>query len=75
MSCPYCATLTPRSTSFSMLAPSTSFNGKERAIREMIRVAKPGMKIVMVDETERVVKSMYEKMPIVRWYYRGVPRR
>jgi ubiquinone/menaquinone biosynthesis C-methylase UbiE len=39
------------------------FNDKERAIREMIRVAKPGTKSVISDETEKLVKGMYEKSP------------
>jgi len=33
------------------------FNDKARAINEMIRVAKPGTKILIVDETERQAKS------------------
>ena len=47
------------------------FNDKAGAVREMIRVAKPGTKIVIVDETEKVVKQQYEKMPVVGKYYRN----
>jgi ubiquinone/menaquinone biosynthesis C-methylase UbiE len=47
------------------------FNDKERAIREMIRVAKPGAKIVIVDETEEAVKKGYERTPVIRDFYKG----
>jgi len=46
------------------------FNDKAGAIREMIRVARPGTKIVIVDETEKVVKEQYEKMPLVGKYFK-----
>jgi ubiquinone/menaquinone biosynthesis C-methylase UbiE len=42
------------------------FNDKARAIAEIIRVAKPGTKIVIVDETEKVVKDVHEKSPLNR---------
>jgi len=45
------------------------FNDRARAIAEMIRVAKPKTKVVIVDETEKVVKEMYEKAPITRRYF------
>ena len=38
------------------------FNDQEAAIQEMIRVAKPGSKILIVDETDEGI-SHYEKMP------------
>jgi len=47
------------------------FNDKARAIEEMIRVAKPGTKIVIVDETEKVVRGDYRKNPFTRKYYQG----
>jgi len=47
------------------------FNDRAGAIREMIRVAKPGTKIAIVDETEKVVKSQYERWPILRNYFRA----
>lgn len=34
------------------------FSGKKRAIDEMIRVARPGCKIVIADESERVARSV-----------------
>ena len=46
------------------------FNDKARAIEEMIRVAKPDTKVVIVDETEKVVKHIYEKTPLTRKYFR-----
>ena len=47
------------------------FNDKARAIEEMIRVAKPGTKIVISDETEKVVTGGYQKNPLTRSYFRG----
>ncbi|CAM3402312.1 MULTISPECIES: class I SAM-dependent methyltransferase [Saccharibacillus] len=41
------------------------FNDGAQAVREMIRVAKPGTKIVIVDETERLASGTYEKIPFV----------
>jgi ubiquinone/menaquinone biosynthesis C-methylase UbiE len=45
------------------------FNDRARAIAEMIRVAKPGTKVVIVDETEKVVKEIYEKTPFTKKYF------
>jgi ubiquinone/menaquinone biosynthesis C-methylase UbiE/uncharacterized protein YbaR (Trm112 family) len=45
------------------------FNDRARAINEMIRVAKPGTKVVIVDETEKVVKEIYEKTPFTKKYF------
>jgi len=36
------------------------FNDRAKAIREMIRVAKPGSLLLIADETEKHVKSFYE---------------
>lgn len=47
------------------------FNDKARAIREMIRVAKPGTKVVVVDETDKTVSGLYAKNPLTRKYYQG----
>ena len=46
------------------------FNDKARAIQEMVRVARPGTKIVIVDETEKAVKGVYERSPITARYFR-----
>ena len=37
------------------------FNDRAKAIREMIRVAKPGSLLLIADETEEHVKNVYEK--------------
>ena len=42
------------------------FTDKLRAIREMIWVARPGTKIVIVDETERTIRQTYQRTPIVK---------
>jgi ubiquinone/menaquinone biosynthesis C-methylase UbiE len=39
------------------------FNDRAKAIREMIRVAKPGSRLLIADETEKHVKGVYEKGP------------
>lgn len=46
------------------------FNDEAVAIQEMIRVAKPRTKILIVDETEKVVKGQYEKTPVIGKYYK-----
>ena len=47
------------------------FNDRAKAIREMIRVAKPGSRILIADETEEHVKDMYERGPITSGYYKN----
>jgi ubiquinone/menaquinone biosynthesis C-methylase UbiE/uncharacterized protein YbaR (Trm112 family) len=47
------------------------FNDKEEAICEMIRVAKGGTRIVIVDEEEKVVKTAYERIPFVKRYFQN----
>ncbi len=42
------------------------FTDKVRAIKEMIWVAKPGTKIVIVDETERTIRENYQRTPGVQ---------
>ncbi|HEX4007072.1 MAG TPA: methyltransferase domain-containing protein [Acidobacteriaceae bacterium] len=39
------------------------FNNRSKAIREMIRVAKPGSLLLIADETEKHVKEVYERQP------------
>jgi ubiquinone/menaquinone biosynthesis C-methylase UbiE len=39
------------------------FNDRAAAIREMIRVAKPGTLLLIADETEKHVKEVFEKAP------------
>jgi ubiquinone/menaquinone biosynthesis C-methylase UbiE len=47
------------------------FNDKAKAIREMIRVAKPGSFLLIEDETEDYAKSTYERMPIASAYFKN----
>ena len=47
------------------------FSDRAKAIREMIRVAKPGTRILIADETEEYVKSAYERIPITRGYFKN----
>jgi ubiquinone/menaquinone biosynthesis C-methylase UbiE/uncharacterized protein YbaR (Trm112 family) len=47
------------------------FNDRAKAIREMIRVAKPGSRILVADETEEHVKSNYEKIPLTREFFKN----
>jgi ubiquinone/menaquinone biosynthesis C-methylase UbiE len=43
------------------------------AVQKMIRVAKPGVRIVIADETKGVVKSLYQKNPLTRSAYKDMP--
>ncbi len=45
------------------------FSDRAKAIREMIRVAKPGSHLMIEDETEEYVKSTYEKIPYTRSFF------
>lgn len=47
------------------------FNDRAKAIREMIRVAKPGTRILIADETELHVKDTYERIPVTRGYFKN----
>jgi ubiquinone/menaquinone biosynthesis C-methylase UbiE len=47
------------------------FSDRAKAIAEMIRVAKPGSKILIADETEEHVQAMYESGPITGSYYKN----
>lgn len=47
------------------------FDDKARAIREMIRVAKPGSRLLIADETEKLAKKIYERSPVTRGYFKG----
>jgi ubiquinone/menaquinone biosynthesis C-methylase UbiE len=46
------------------------FSDRAKAIREMIRVAKPGSLMLIADETEEHVKNSYERGPITRKYFK-----
>lgn len=45
------------------------FNDKEKAIHEMLRIAKSGTKLLISDETEKVRKT-YDKTPIAAKFYK-----
>ncbi len=47
------------------------FNDRAKAIAEMIRVARPGSKILIADETEEHVKDLYERGPITGGFYKN----
>jgi ubiquinone/menaquinone biosynthesis C-methylase UbiE len=47
------------------------FNDRAKAIREMIRVAKPGSRILIADETEKHVQEAYEKFPITGRFFKN----
>jgi ubiquinone/menaquinone biosynthesis C-methylase UbiE len=47
------------------------FNDRARALREMIRVARPGTRIVIADETEQAVQTVYERTPFVRRFFKS----
>jgi ubiquinone/menaquinone biosynthesis C-methylase UbiE len=44
------------------------FNDRAAAVREMIRVAKPGSKLIIVDETEELANK-YKKTPVAGDFY------
>lgn len=45
------------------------FSSPERAIKEMIWVARPGTRIVIVDETEKTVREDYQQNPTTKAYF------
>ena len=47
------------------------FNDKRRAISEMIRVAKPGTKIVIIDQADKLAEDVL-KVPIARSFFKGL---
>jgi ubiquinone/menaquinone biosynthesis C-methylase UbiE len=47
------------------------FNDKETAIKEMIRVAKPGTKVLISDETEKLIREQFDKYPFSERNYRN----
>ena len=49
------------------------FNDRAKAIREMIRVARPGSLLLIADETEKHVREVYEKSPGGLWKNRKEP--
>jgi ubiquinone/menaquinone biosynthesis C-methylase UbiE/uncharacterized protein YbaR (Trm112 family) len=43
------------------------------AVKEMLRVAKPGAMILIADETKDVVKKNYQRSPLTRHYFKDAP--
>jgi ubiquinone/menaquinone biosynthesis C-methylase UbiE len=46
------------------------FTDRPKAVREMIRVAKPGAQLMIEDETEEYVKATYENIPFTSSFYK-----
>ncbi len=46
------------------------FNDRRSALQEMLRVARPSTRIVVSDETEKVVAGAYQRIPFVNRYFR-----
>jgi ubiquinone/menaquinone biosynthesis C-methylase UbiE len=42
------------------------FSGKKQAIDEMIRVARPGTRIVIADESEKIARNLYRLSSLFR---------
>ncbi len=47
------------------------FNDKQKAIREMVRVAKKGSKLLIADETNDLINNGYKKMCFSERYFRN----
>ena len=47
------------------------FNDKARAMNEMLRVAKPGSKLLVADETADFVEAQYKKSVFSKSYFEG----
>jgi ubiquinone/menaquinone biosynthesis C-methylase UbiE len=47
------------------------FRDKRASIGEFIRVARPGTKVVIVDETAKHVRTVYRRTPIARGTFKG----
>lgn len=46
------------------------FDHPDVAVREMLRVAKPGAVLLVSDETKKVVKNSYQRSPFTRRYFK-----
>jgi ubiquinone/menaquinone biosynthesis C-methylase UbiE len=45
------------------------FSDRRLALMEMIRVARPGSKIIVSDETEEVVAGVYQRIPFIKRFF------
>jgi ubiquinone/menaquinone biosynthesis C-methylase UbiE len=46
------------------------FSDRRRALAEMLRVARPGSRIVVCDETEEVVAGLYQRIPFIKHFFK-----
>jgi ubiquinone/menaquinone biosynthesis C-methylase UbiE len=46
------------------------FSDRAKAVREMIRITKPGGHLMIEDETEEYVKSTYQNIPYTSSFYK-----
>jgi ubiquinone/menaquinone biosynthesis C-methylase UbiE len=47
------------------------FSDRRRALAEMLRVARPGSKLLVSDETEQVVAGIYQRIPFINRFFRN----
>jgi len=47
------------------------FNSPQKAVRELIRVAKPGTRVFYGDETELIIRGSYQKLPLLKHFFKG----
>lgn len=47
------------------------FSDRRKALAEMLRVAKPGTKLLVSDETEEAVTDIYERTPFVKRFFQN----
>ena len=47
------------------------FSDRKKALAEMLRVARPGTKLLVSDETEEAVTDVYERMPFVKRFFQN----
>ena len=45
------------------------FSDRRRALQEMLRVARPGSKLIVSDETEKVITGLYRRIPFVKRFF------
>ncbi len=50
------------------------FNDKQQVILEMIRVANPGSRLMVVDETDKLIRENYQINPFLRNHFNDVSK-
>ena len=48
------------------------FTDPKQAVKEMVRVAKPGALLLICDETQKEIDSWYCKLPFVKKYFQNM---